>query len=329
MRAPLASWQKILSKGFSSTVDLLNFLNLPVDALAYAAEKTFKTRVPLSFAARMQTGNIDDPLLLQVLASVEELVSVAGFVSDPLEEKLFNPIPGLIHKYNSRVLLTVTGGCAINCRYCFRRHFSYQKNNPQREGWGQIINYIGQDPNITEVILSGGDPLLAKDHQLLELFNLLREIPHIRTLRIHSRIPVVLPERVDDDFLAMFASLPWHKVIVLHTNHAQELDESVKEVCEKLRAINCHLLSQSVLLKKVNDNVHALEQLSIRLFDCGVLPYYLHLLDKVHGAAHFDVAFETALEIYSSLQTKLPGYLLPRLVREEANKKHKTLVNLR
>ena len=328
MRELLADWQKILAQGFSSASELLNFLDLPVTEYNIAAEKSFKTRVPLGFALRMQKGKADDPLLLQVLASADELSITPNYSDDPLGEVQFNPIPGLIHKYKSRVLLTVTGACAVNCRYCFRRHFAYQKNNPQKAGWDQALEYIAADPNIKEVILSGGDPLLAKDKQLQVLFDGLRQISHIKILRFHTRIPVVLPERIDNNFLAMLENLPWQKVIVLHCNHAQEINYAVAKVCEELRAVGVQLLNQSVLLKGINDNAQVLEQLSWRLFQCGVLPYYLHLMDKVQGAAHFDLPEDEALKLFSSLQSLLPGYLVPRLAREEIGRKNKTLVTL-
>jgi L-lysine 2,3-aminomutase len=327
MRELLANWQKNLAQGFSSAAELLAFLNLPVSTDNLAAEKLFKTRVPLGFAKRMQSGKLDDPLLMQVLSTAEELHVTPDYSQDPLGEEKFNVIPGLIHKYKARVLLTVTGACAVNCRYCFRRHFAYQQNNPQKAGWDKALEYIASDSSIKEIILSGGDPLLAKDKQLLILFEHLRQIPHITTLRIHSRIPVVLPERIDDALLSILKDLPWKKVIVLHCNHAQELDESVALACNRLRAVDCHLLNQSVVLKGVNNNAQTLEQLSWRLFEFGVMPYYLHVMDKVQGGAHFDLPEVDVLNIYKELQTLLPGYLVPKLAREEVGKQHKTLLH--
>ncbi len=328
MRDSNPGWQQILAQGFNDASQLLTFLNLPVTKGSPVAEKQFKTRVPRGFAARMQIGNPQDPLLLQVLAVNDELVLSEDYVSDPLDETASNRIPGLIHKYKNRVLLTVTGACAVHCRYCFRRHFPYQDNNPGRAGWQLVLDYIANDPNIHEVILSGGDPLLAKDTILFDLISQLTIIPHLKTLRFHSRIPVVLPERVDDHFIKQFTSIPLNKVMVLHVNHPQELDKSVADACMRLANAGCHLLNQSVLLARVNDKPETLAQLSYRLFDCGVLPYYLHLLDKVQGAAHFDVSDSRALTIFQVLQTLLPGYLLPRLVREDAGKHHKTLISV-
>lgn len=326
MRDSIPCWQKKLAEGFSSADELLSFLNLPISLANNLAEKQFETRVPRSFAARMQPGNPADPLLLQVLAVDKELSVVGGFGPDPLAEETANHLPGLMHKYHGRVLLTVAGACAVNCRYCFRRHFPYQKNNPGRRGWQPVLDYIANDSGIHEVILSGGDPLLVTDAVLEPLLRQLAAIPHLHTLRFHTRIPVVLPERINDSFLNLLADNRLHKVIVLHSNHSQELDANVFSACKALRAIGCHLLNQSVLLAGINDNAKILAELSESLFACGVLPYYLHVLDKVQGAAHFDISAQNALDIFQALQSVLPGYLVPRLVREEAGKKNKTLL---
>ncbi|MFC3909105.1 EF-P beta-lysylation protein EpmB [Legionella dresdenensis] len=326
MRDSEVSWQKILAQGFANTRQLLQFLNLPEQLGSQDAEQQFKTRVPRGFARRMMPGNPHDPLLLQVLATDNELVESDGYNQDPLDERSSNAIPGLLHKYNGRLLLTVTGACAVNCRYCFRRHFPYQENNPGREGWQQAIEYISQHSDIHEVIFSGGDPLLASDAILERLISRLAAIPHLKTLRIHTRIPVVLPERINAELIALLSNIPLQKVIVLHCNHAQEIDHSVKQTCDRLRAAGCTLLNQSVLLKNINDCPDTLADLSRALFDCGVLPYYLHVLDKVTGAAHFDLPTETAQSIHNELQQRLPGYLVPRLAREEAGKKSKTLL---
>jgi L-lysine 2,3-aminomutase len=325
MRDSSSCWQKKLAEGFSSASELLEFLHLPPALGNEIAEKQFKTRVPRGFAARMQRGNRLDPLLLQVLAVDEELNVHHEFGNDPLAEAAAIPLSGLIHKYHGRVLLTLTGACAVNCRYCFRRHFPYQDNNPGREGWQQAVAYIAKDKNIHEVILSGGEPLLAKDNVLGALFAQLNEIPHLRTIRFHTRMPIVLPERIDEPFLRLLSPLRLQKVVVLHCNHPQELDAQVLEVCSALKRHGCHLLNQSVLLAGVNNNAKTLAELSERLLEFGVLPYYLHLLDRVQGAAHFDVPLDEAKKIFRELQILLPGYLVPRLVREEAGEKHKTL----
>lgn len=326
MRETSLSWQKILAQGFTSASDLLSFLELPIINGSLLAEQQFSSRVPLGFAKRMQKGNPKDPLLLQVLAVEDELKDEEGYDVDPLIELNTIPLKGLIHKYHGRVLLTLTGVCAINCRYCFRRHFPYQGNNPGRSGWAEICDYIAKDPSITEVILSGGDPLLAADVVLAELIQRLECIPHLHTLRIHSRIPVVFPERIDKGLIALLATTRFRKVVVLHCNHPQELDENVRQACVDLQQVGCLLLNQSVLLKDINDNAATLAALSQSLFAYGVMPYYLHVLDKVKGAAHFDLPFATAQALYQQLQTLLPGYLLPRLAREEPGKSSKTLL---
>jgi len=323
MRETNVSWQRVLAEGFASAGALLQFLELPEALGSSAAEQVFKTRVPRGFAACMNKGDPHDPLLRQVLAVPDELTPVPGFIRDPLDEASHNPKPGLIHKYAGRVLLTVTGACAINCRYCFRRHFPYAENNPGRAGWSEALAYIAADASIHEVILSGGDPLLAPDATLRFLINALEAIPHVHTLRIHTRLPVVLPERIDPKFCALLSASRFQCVVVLHANHAAELSEAVLLACGALREIGCHVLNQSVLLAGVNDSVDRLVALSKRLWTCGVLPYYLHVLDNVEGAAHFSVPDAVIKALLSALPAHLPGYLVPRLVREVPGAKSK------
>jgi L-lysine 2,3-aminomutase len=320
------SWQKKLAEGFKSAADLLEFLELPISVGHELAELQFVSRIPLGFAQKMQKGNPNDPLLLQVLATKSELIDAKDYMHDPLQEAQSNVMPGLLHKYHGRVLITLTSACAINCRYCFRRHFPYQANNPGKAGRQAICDAIAADPSITEVILSGGDPLLNSDKVLADLLQQLDAIPHVHTVRIHTRIPVVLPERIDTGFKDVLAASRLHKVIVLHCNHAQELDTLVHNACNALRQMGCHLLNQSVLLKGINDDVVTLISLSQALFACGVLPYYLHVLDKVQGTAHFDMPRACAQKLYGQLQTRLPGYLLPRLATEEPGALSKTLL---
>lgn len=326
MRDPTQHWQKILANGFSSAKELLTYLNLSPDLGSQSAEKSFKTRVPRRFAAKMAPGNPTDPLLLQVLATQQELQLAPNYSVDPLEETNANPIPGLIHKYANRLLLTVTGVCAINCRFCFRRHFPYAENNPGQQGWQQAIAYIQQHPSIQEVILSGGDPLLASDQVLERLLVSLEAIPHVQTIRIHSRVPVVLPERIHANFIKMLTSTRFRIVVVIHCNHPQELDEAIHKACKRMQKAGCLLLNQSVLLKGVNDHSAILTELSQTLFEYGVLPYYLHLLDPIQGAQHFDLDLEHALRIYQEVQGQLPGYLVPKLVRESPGIPYKTIV---
>ena len=326
MRDTSLSWQKKLVQGFTSATELLGFLELPELKCSALAEKQFSSRIPLGFAKRMQKGNPLDPLLLQVLAVDNELDVLDGYGLDPLVELNTNPVNGLIHKYYGRVLLTLTGVCAINCRYCFRRHFPYQKNNPGRSGWKAVCDYIAKDSSITEVIFSGGDPLLASDIVLAGLIQQLEHIPHLHTLRIHTRIPVVFPERIDQGLISTLAATRFKKIVVLHCNHPQELDETVQDACVKLSQSGCVLLNQTVLLAGINDDARVLAELSHALFSYGVLPYYLHVLDKVAGAAHFDVLFTNAQAIFQQLQSLLPGYLVPRLARDESGKPSKTLL---
>lgn len=322
------NWQKVLAQGFGSAEALLDFLSLPKDLAHVDAERQFNTRVPRGFASRMQPGNPFDPLLLQVLASPQELNQVAAYVTDPLAENSSNPLPGVLHKYHGRVLITLTGVCAVNCRYCFRRHFPYAANNPGRKGWQKIFEYIQADASISEVILSGGDPLMMPDRLLKEFMDGLSHIHHLKVIRFHSRIPIVLPERIDNSFIAMLASISLQKVMVLHANHAQEINDAVKQACQAMQHIGCTLLNQSVLLSQINDNADTLAALSWRLFECGVLPYYLHVLDKVAGGAHFDMPEDRACAIHKQLQAKLPGYLVPRLVREVSGEPSKSPVML-
>ncbi len=326
MREPNLRWQAVLATGFTSVADLLSFLHLPVSLGSDAAGQQFKTRVPRGFASRMEKGNARDPLLLQVLAVEEELILSEGFLQDPLFEAQKNPYPGLLHKYAGRVLLTITGACAINCRYCFRRHFPYQDNNPGRKGWGDTLAYIAADPSIHEVIFSGGDPLLADDTTLALLIDALEDIPHVHTLRIHTRIPIVLPERIDSGLLHVLSHRRLSCVVVLHANHPNELNEEVKQACDDLKKIGVYLLNQSVLLKDVNDDAHVLVSLSKKLFELGILPYYLHVLDKVQGAQHFERSDEDALQLFKKMQISLPGYLVPRLMREMPGALSKSLV---
>ena len=322
----MANWQEELSTGFKNAADLLAFLDLESNWANGDAEKSFKTKVPLSFAKRIQKGHLNDPILKQVLAVSEEMVDVTGFVEDALEESNYNPLPGLIHKYPNRVLLVLSGACAVHCRYCFRRHFPYEDNNPGRAGWSAIQSYLLEHSEINEVILSGGDPLLMPNQSFKTFLDLLSSVPHIKTLRIHSRIPIVLPSRIEEEWLSLLNAYPWQKVMVMHANHANELNHEVAEAISKLRQYGWTTLNQAVLLAGVNDDVDSLVDLSQALFLHGILPYYLHLLDTVKGTAHFFVTQEKALQLFQRMQTRLPGYLVPRLVQEKPGLLHKTLV---
>ena len=265
----------------------------------------------------MQPGDWFDPLLLQVLPLARESEQMPGYSEDPLRERDTNPVPGLIHKYHGRVLLIASPACAVHCRYCFRRHFPYDENTPSRTDWDQALDYIRQRSDIKEVILSGGDPLALNDKRLDTLIQAIAAIDHVTTLRFHSRLPVVLPARITPRFVNMLQALDKDVVFVIHSNHPAELGSALHEAMSRLRAAGVTLLNQTVLLRGVNDDAHALAKLSRGLFNSGVLPYYLHQLDRVEGAAHFEVSDDQARRLHRALLEQLPGYLVPRLVRED------------
>jgi L-lysine 2,3-aminomutase len=319
-------WQQTLANGFSNAIELVDYLGLSRQLVSIAAQSQFKTRIPKRFVEKMAFGDAFDPLLRQVLAVDDELQEHDEYDLDPLGEKKATKLPGMLHKYHGRVLLTLSASCAINCRYCFRRHFDYTNNNPGKSRYQKAIAAILRDDSIHEVILSGGDPLLANDDLLKELITSLEGIKHVKTLRIHSRIPIVLPERITPAFLTLVKKTPLNTVMVFHCNHPNELDNDIKGASSKLKEAGCHLLNQSVLLKGVNDDVDTLVALSHQLFSFGIMPYYLHLLDKVSGAAHFEVTLCEAQQIYKDIQSLLPGYLVPKLVQEIAGRKNKTIV---
>ncbi len=323
-------WQIALANMITDPAELLAELGLDPNLFQYSdqARQSFPLRVPRGFVARMEKGNPNDPLLKQVLPLGEELHAVPGYVRDPLQEKRANPLPGLLHKYQGRVLITVTGSCAVNCRYCFRRHFPYAENIQDSCGWDNILDYIAKDSTIKEVIFSGGDPLVAKDKSLLEFTQKIARISHLKTLRIHTRFPIIIPERVTNELLAAITHPQLRTVMVLHCNHANEIDDTVRKAMQRLRSANITLLNQSVLLKDVNDDAATLIALSEKLFDVGILPYYLNLLDKVDGSAHFDVSVETAKKLLWEIIAQLPGYLVPKLVREQPGAIAKMPVNL-
>jgi len=319
------AWQTALADLITDPQELWQLLDLDKELLAGAIEATkqFPLKAPRNFVTRMQKGNAQDPLLLQVLPHGLELNQVPGYSNDPLAEIDVNPVPGLLHKYQGRVLVTLTSACAVHCRYCFRRHFPYTDNNPGSRGWEKIMAYIEADTSISEVILSGGDPLTVNDRVLHAFSAALANISHLKRLRIHSRLPVVLPERITDEFVGWLRALQLETVIVIHANHPNEINDAVRSAILKLRHADIMLLNQSVLLKSVNDNVAVLKELSESLFAIGVLPYYLHVLDKVDGAAHFDISRDRAKQLAEELRKQLPGYLVPRLVCEEAGAESK------
>lgn len=318
---PLAApvrWQQRWREAIRDPRELLRQLGLdPVElGVSDEAAAQFAVRVPQGFAARMRHGDRHDPLLRQVLPITDELKIVPGFSLDAVGDGAAKKATGVIQKYRGRALLVTTGSCAINCRYCFRRHFDYGTENAAREGWRDAVDAIAQDPDIDEVILSGGDPLSLATHKLVELTQALRQIPHLRRLRIHSRLPVVLPERVDDELVQWLGSLPWPVAFVIHANHANEFDATVDAAMARLREAGATLLNQAVLLRGVNDSIEALQALSERSFGAGVLPYYLYQVDRVEGVAHFEVDDDTAKDLHAQLTARLSGYLVPKLVRE-------------
>ncbi|HDX8865378.1 TPA: EF-P beta-lysylation protein EpmB [Klebsiella michiganensis] len=323
-------WLTQLADVVTNPDELLHLLNVDADANLLAgrdAKRLFALRVPRAFIARMEPGNPNDPLLRQVLTSQEEFINAPGFSTDPLEEQ-HSVVPGLLHKYSNRALLLVKGGCAVNCRYCFRRHFPYAENQGNKRNWQQALEYISAHPQLDEIIFSGGDPLMAKDHELDWLLTQLESIPHIKRLRIHSRLPIVIPARITDTLVARIAASSLQVLLVNHVNHANEIDAAFRASMKKLRMAGVTLLNQSVLLRGVNDNANTLADLSNALFDAGVMPYYLHVLDKVQGAAHFMVSDEEARAIVRELLTLVSGYLVPKLAREIGGEPSKTPLDL-
>ena len=321
-------WQQQLIDSKITIDQLANLLQLPIEQLGgnTEANKLFPLRATKHYLNKIKKQDAQDPLLLQILPHIAETLTVPGYDNDPLQEKEFNPVPGLLHKYHSRVLLVTTGSCAIHCRYCFRRNFPYEDNQPSQNAWALPLEYIATHPEIDEVILSGGDPLTLNDKLLGSLIEKISAIPHIKRLRFHSRIPIILPERITSEFIQLFDNTRLQVIMVVHANHANEIDDQTKIMAKQLKQANIHLLNQTVLLKNINDSATILANLSHALFDCGIQPYYLHLLDKVNGSAHFDIPVETAKHLYDELQSLVSGYLVPKLVCEEPHARSKKMV---
>jgi EF-P beta-lysylation protein EpmB len=313
-----AGWQRAWRDALRDPRELLALLGLESLAASMSDEAAagFPLRVPHAFVARMRHGDPADPLLRQVLPVLDEERVVPGFALDAVGDGAARAARGVIRKYHGRALLVATGACAVHCRYCFRRHFPYAEETAAAEGWREAVAAIAADPSIDEVILSGGDPLALATPKLAELTDALASIAHLRRLRIHTRLPIVLPERVDAPLLDWLRALPWPVAVVVHANHANEFDAGVDAAMGALRGAGATLLNQAVLLRGVNDAVDALAALSERAFAAGVLPYYLHQLDRVAGTAHFEVPDARARELHAALAARLSGYLVPRLVRE-------------
>jgi EF-P beta-lysylation protein EpmB len=329
IRAKQEPWQSALSQAVTNPKQLLQALQLDSSLLneqAQDASKLFRTFVTQSFLKRIKKGEPNDPLLKQVLPDALELINPDNFINDPLGEQEANPNPGLLHKYQGRALLITNAHCAINCRFCFRRNFPYSGNHLSSKSEAEIIDYLTNNKSISEVILSGGDPLLLTDQRLQGILTKLENIVHVKRVRIHSRVPIVLPERITGSLCNILESSPLSIVMVIHCNHPQEINEEVSNKLKALKQVCTRLLNQSVLLKGVNDEATTLINLQKLLFENEVESYYLHLLDKVSGSAHFDTPLDEALKIYREMQVQLPGYMLPRLAREEAGKPNKTLI---
>ncbi len=316
----------MVSESFRDIGELLEFCEIDPSHAEPKSSQGFSLRVTKYFASLIEKGNALDPLLLQVLPDAQELQIVAGYSRDAVGDQLCMPVPGLIHKYHGRVLLTLTGACAIHCRYCFRRHFPYNESDTDYSANGQVMKYLSQNTQVSEVILSGGDPLMLNDQKLATLISGLNRISHIRVLRIHSRLLSVLPERINEAFLDVLRQFNGQIVFVTHINHPNEISGANQAVFNLLSQQGYRLFNQSVLLRMVNDNVQTLEELSHKLFAAQINPYYLHRLDKVQGAAHFDVPLDDACRIYSQLRKRLPGYLLPAMVEEISGQASKSPV---
>ena len=323
-----SDWKAELSNCVSSIDELLNQLGLKpedLNATEQAASK-FPIKVPQPFVQLMEYGNPNDPLLKQVLPITSELQVDSNFSTDPVGESSFNPVPGIVHKYRNRVLMIISPNCAINCRYCFRRHFPYDDNRQSKQQWLKALDYLKTKPEINEVIYSGGDPLAANDNFLRWLTGEIESIQHIKRLRIHTRLPVVIPSRIDDQLLNWLSNTRLKPTFVLHINHANEIDTALSQGVNRLKQAGILVLNQSVLLKGVNDTSDQLINLSEKLFDIDIMPYYLHMLDPVQGASHFDVPEDRAVEIFSQIQAELPGFLVPKLVQERAGETSKSLI---
>lgn len=322
----MPSWQSLWRDSLRDPLELLQLLGLEAFSgqISSAAQAAFAFRVPRSFAAKMRYGDPGDPLLRQVLPILAEEQASPLLALDAVGDMAARQAPGVLHKYAGRALLISTGSCAVHCRYCFRRHFPYSEETAAGNQWQAAIDYVTAHADVEELLLSGGDPLSLSTAKLESLTEQLRSISHLKRIRIHTRLPIVLPERIDDEFLHWLHGLPWPCVVVVHANHAQELDAPVQEALQRLRAPGITVLNQSVLLKGVNDQASILAELSHRLFEADVLPYYLHQLDNVQGVAHFEVSDAEAQVIHRQLMATLPGYLVPKLVREMPGESSKT-----
>ncbi len=313
------SWQLSIRNAIRDPAVLLQELGIPSEKLGTGSlAPSFPLLVPREFVARMQPGNLNDPLLRQILPTAEELAPTDGFQADPVGDNAAEVIPGLLQKYAGRALLVTTGACAVHCRYCFRREFQYERVPKSPNAWQPAIDYIAQDSSLSEILLSGGDPLMLADSSLSWLVDQLNRLPHIQRLRIHTRVPVMIPQRICDELLSWIRRARMQVIFVTHINHAQEIDDNLRQAIDQLRTAGVLLLNQSVLLRGINDTVAELKTLSERLVAMGVLPYYLHQLDRVRGAAHFEVPVSEGRDLIAQLRALVPGYCVPKYVAEIA-----------
>lgn len=322
------SWQEQLSQAIRQPDELLEYVGLIPEAIGYSHKgiMEFPIRVPHAFANRILQNDPNDPILRQVFPYIDEESEISGFINDPLAEIEVQPVQGLLQKYKSRVLSITTAACAVHCRYCFRRHFPYHESSATNQHWKKALEFIRKDSSIHEVILSGGDPLTLSDRRLAEICDSLAKIKHIKRIRFHTRLPIVLPDRITKDLLKIITGNDKSIIFVIHSNHANELDETVSKTVKMLNSFDILVLNQSVLLKGVNDSVATLINLSERLVSINITPYYLHLLDPVKSAAHYDVSAKQAVDIIETMQASVSGYLVPKLVKEEIGGTSKTIL---
>ncbi|WP_245659028.1 EF-P beta-lysylation protein EpmB [Marinomonas spartinae] len=322
------TWSEHLSQALTQLPELIHHLGLPQSMIKHGkqAHQAFRLFVPRPYLSRIEYANPTDPLLIQVLPSTHEMLAITGYSKDPLEEADHNPQKAIVHKYKRRLLVITTGSCAVNCRYCFRRHFPYADNQLAQAEWDSVIDYLAAHPDINEVILSGGDPLMMKDALLADKVRKLEALPQIKRLRIHSRLPVVIPQRVCQDMLNWINASHLDIIMVWHINHANEVDEQVTHAAQRLKQSGVTLLNQGVLLRGVNDTIEAQVNLSEAVFKAGIIPYYMFTLDPVEGAAHFDISIEEAQRLMGKVAAELPGYLVPRLAKEIPGRAAKTVL---
>ncbi|RCS52822.1 EF-P beta-lysylation protein EpmB [Bremerella cremea] len=326
--SPSEGWRSSMKAAFRSLDALCRYLELPVEAVASGlpATKDFPLFVPREFAAKMQPGDASDPLLRQVLPSEQETIATEGFTTNPVGDHEATLTPGLLQKYHGRALMITTGACAVHCRYCFRRHFPYGESPKGLEAWEPALAAIAEDASIQEILLSGGDPLTLSDPILRQLSHKIAQASHVQRLRIHTRLPIMIPSRVNDDLLAWLTETRLRPIMVVHANHPHELGDDVAAALGRLAEAGVPLMNQTVLLRGVNDDAATLIELSERLFACRVMPYYLHQLDRVAGAAHFQVERAQGLQIVATMRSSLPGYLVPRYVEEIAGDTSKRII---